>query len=438
MADFEDDFPAAAPGAGASVCTGGATAAAKCCGGTAAPQGGGANGNGRNMVMIGIAFLATVGLLFVINSYLASLKPAETPIKPRPVKTMIITPADGDLVLRYPGRTRAARQVNVGFKVSGSLVDLPVNAGEVVKKGQVIARLDPRDIQNTLDARTADYMNAKARLERVQKLYDAAIDPKSKLDEAAAMYKVALANLEIAKKAREDCTLTASFDGIVAKRYVDNYQSVMQGAAIISLQDLSSLEVEVDFPEWLVAKANQIGSGSKAYAEYDSLPGKQIPLEIREFSAEADTQTRTFLVRFSMSENPDPAHVNILPGMTATVTVILKQTGNGEPEFVLPVWAVNSNYAKNQPYSFVVDTQVTPWVVRKRLVEAGALSGDSILVKSGLKTGERVVIAGADRLEDGMQVADMPAFMRPRPDSEDAPAAAGDKAGSGEAAGGSE
>lgn len=367
------------------------------------------------MIRVAIAIAATIGLLLVLNHYLASREPILPPAVPRPVKTMIVTPVSGEFVLKYPGSTRAIQQVDIAFQVNGSLVDLPINSGDIIKKDQVIARLDPRDYQNTLDARQADYLNAKSNLEREQKLYDAAVDPKSKLDQMVALFKVAEANLQIARKAREDCTLKAPFDGMVAKRYVDNYQNVTQGKAIISLQDLSSLEVEVDLPEWLVAKAKGLDTDSTAIAEYDSLPGKKISLKMREFTAEADPQTRTYPVRFAMDSNPDTSHVNIMPGMTASVTIRIIPKEKTTTTFLLPVWSVDSSKKKDQPYVFVVDTTAKPWVVRQRNVTVGELTGDSILIRDGLKTGERVVIAGASRLSDGMPVSDLPAFLQNDP-----------------------
>lgn len=388
-----------------------------CCGKNAPEASAGQAGAGKKkksaiIIPFAIAVAATVVLFLLLNQYLANRKPDLPAQTPRPVKTLVVAPAHGELLLKYPGYTRAIQQVDVGFQVSGSLVDLPINSGEIVKKGQAIARLDPRDYQNTLDARTADYLNAKTNLERQQKLFASATIPKSKLDDAVAAFKVTEASKQIAEKARQDCILKAPFDGVIAKRYVDNYQTVAQGQPVVSLQDLSNLEVEVDFPEWLVAKARGMAKGSKATAEYDSLPGKIIALKVREFAAEADPQTRTFPVRFNMLHNPDTNHVNILPGMTATVTITVVPKDTDSNLFLLPVWSVVSDNKTDGPYVYVVNDKVQPWVVSQRRVVVGELTDDSILVKSGLQSGDRVVVAGASRLEKGMNVCDLPAFLR--------------------------
>lgn len=368
----------------------------------------------KNAVLIPfiVALLAMVGLLLLLIHYLNGRKPNVPPQPLRPVKTQVVQPVNGAFNLKYPGQTRAIQQVDIGFQVSGSLVELLINSGDVVKKDQVIARLDPRDYQNKLDAANADYLNAKTNLERQQSLYASATIPKSKLDDAVAAFKVAEANMKIAEKARQDCVLKASFDGVIAKRYVDNYQTVSAGQQIVSLQDLTTLEVEVDFPEWIIAKARQIAAGAKATAEFDTLPGKIIDLRVREFAAEADPQTRTYAVRFTMLNNPDTAHVSILPGMTSSVTITVTPPNTGVPVFILPVWSVASDGKKDEPYVYVVDDKVTPWVVHQRKVTVGELTGDSILIKSGLQAGDRVVIAGTARLSDGKPVRDLPAFLK--------------------------
>ncbi len=330
----------------------------------------------------------------------------------RPVKTELVKSISGSFDLQFSGTTRAIRQVDIGFNVNGTLNELPVKSGVTLEKGDLIGELDPRDYQNDLNAAIANYTNAQARLERVQKLYDAAVDPKSKLDEAIALFKVAEANLEIAQKARDDTVLKAPFKGIVAIRYVDNYQVVAQGQPVISLQDLETLEVEADIPEWLVAQG-KAAETIEAYATYEALPGVKIPLRIKEFAAQASKSTRTYVVRFFMAKNPTDKEVTILPGMTANVVISVKPSGKNEKQFLLPVWAVNSNEGDNQESVFVVDDKSEPWVVNRRVITAGKLTDDSILVTGNLKDGERVVIAGASRLQDGMKVSDVPEFLKP-------------------------
>ena len=328
-----------------------------------------------------------------------------------PVKTALVKKLKGNFEVQYAGSTRAIRQVDIGFNVSGTLDKLPIKAGMMINKGDVIGELDPRDFQNDLNAAEANYNNVKAQLARIQKLYDAAVDPKSKLDEAVARFKVAEASLEIAQKARNDTVLKAPFKGIVAIRYVDNYQVVNQGQPIISLQDLGTLEIQADIPEWLVARSTN-AENIEIYATYEAIPGVKIPLKIKEFSAEASSSTRTYSVRFYMQTNPTDSQVTILPGMTANITMIIKPKGGQKPSFLLPVWAVNSIGGKNKPSVFLVDESHSPWVVHEQQVDVAQMTEDSIVVEGDLKEGQRIVIAGATKLLDGMKVKDLPPFLK--------------------------
>lgn len=338
-------------------------------------------------------------------------KPEKVVERIHPVKTELVSRLKGSFEVQYAGTTRAIRQVDIGFNVSGTINQLPIKAGETIEKGAVIGELDPRDYQNDLNAAQANYTNAQARLARVQKLYDAAVDPKSKLDEAIALFKVAEANLEIAQKARNDTVLEAPFKGIVAIRYVDNFQVVEKGQPIISLQDLETLEIQADIPEWMIARATD-AKGIEIYATYEAIPGVKIPLKIKEFFAQATSSTRTYTVRFYMDKNPTGKYVTILPGMTANVIMHIIPKAGEIPEFLLPVWAVNSIGGKNRPSIFLVDDKQTPWVVREKQVDVGQMTQDSIVVKGTLADGDRVVIAGATRLQDGMKVRDLPPFLK--------------------------
>ena len=328
-----------------------------------------------------------------------------------PVKTNTLKNLNGEFEVQYPGTTKAIQQVDVGFNVSGTLMELPIKAGMTITENDIIGKLDPRDYQNDLNAKIADYNNAKARLDRIKKLYDAAVAPKSQLDEVTAAFKVAEANMEIAQKSRNDTVLKAPFKGIVARRYVDNFQVITQGQPIISLQDLKTLEIESFLPEWFVSKVKEADE-VEIYATYDVLSGVKIPLKVKEFAAEADEQTRTYRVRFFMESNPTDAKVNILPGMTANVVIKIKPESNAKVEFMVPVWAVNSNAGKNQPAVFIVDESTKPWTVKRRVIQAGELTGDSVIISGDLKAGDRIVIAGATRLQDGMKVKGLPEFIQ--------------------------
>ncbi|MFV2005371.1 MAG: efflux RND transporter periplasmic adaptor subunit, partial [Gammaproteobacteria bacterium] len=168
---------------------------------------------------------------------------------------------------------------------------------------------------------------------------------------------------------------------------------------IFALQDISSLDIEVDLSENLMIRARKNKNKKNIYATFNAIKGKQFPLTIKEISTQADEQTQTYRVTLSMQP---PEGYRILPGMSATVVAITKGMEQTESEWVkLPVAAVISNLEKQGTVWVVDETSMT---VSSRVVETGDLSGRNIAVM-GLNLGERIVTAGAAFMREGMKVS---------------------------------
>ena len=190
--------------------------------------------------------------------------------------------------------------------------------------------------------------------------------------------------------------------GVISRRYVDNFQDVRAKQEIVSLDDISSVEILIDVPEIIVATIRE-GSAGDAVAEFAASPGKQYPLRIKEYATRADPATQTYQVVLEM---PQPEDINVLPGMTATVTGSPKQISDqAKGIYIVPAIAVAADDAGN-PIVWIVDKETMK--VSKRPVKTGDLTGtDSIQIVEGLKTGELVAISGVSRLREGMQVSDL-------------------------------
>ncbi len=315
----------------------------------------------------------------------------------RPVKLMTVKDSSGVLTQGFPGTVRAARRAVLSFKVSGPLVALPVEEGQYVKKGDLIAQIDKRDFQIAVAQAQASYREAEQQFRRYKELYAKNQVSRADFDRYRAARDVALAKLEDARNALRDTTLRAPFDGVIAKRYVENYQKVQAKEPIVNLQDISRIEVLVDVPELVMAAIKKKGAG-KVVARFDSIPGREFPLDIKEYSTEADPATQTYQVVFVMDQ---PREANILPGMTCSVTAMDKAAA-GQAWILIPAIAV-LDAPGDHPYVFVYDP--AKGVVHKREVKIGRLEGSSnIQIFEGLKPGDQVVVAGVTKLYDGMKV----------------------------------
>lgn len=316
----------------------------------------------------------------------------------RPVKALTIPAMTDDTTRRFPGRVRAAERVELAFSLSGKLIELPVDQGQLVTEGERVARLDPRDYQSALQAAQAQYNEAKANFERGGELVEQGHISRMDYDRLRANYEVAAAQLSTARKALADTDLVAPFDGIIARRYVDNFQEVSANQPVVSLQDNSVIEIVVDAPERTIAAAPGDGAATFA-ATFEALPGVEFPLTIREFSAEADPDTQTYEIVFAM---PRPETANILSGMTANVLVRRPVAEDrGGAVIRIPAVAVFAD-AAGAPHVWVIadDGAVSP-----RAVKTGSLVGaERIEILSGLEPGETIAIAGVTRLRDGQVV----------------------------------
>ncbi len=316
----------------------------------------------------------------------------------RPVKLLTVKDVNEDLVQGFPGMVRAARRAVLSFKVSGRIVKLPVEEGQLVKRGDLIAQLDQRDFLNAVKAARARFKEAEQQFRRYKELYAKKQVSRADYDRYLAARDVAKAKLDEALNRLKDTTLRAPFDGYISKRYVELYYEVKANDPIVNLQDISKIEVLVDLPELTMAAVKEENLG-EIVAEFDAIPGKRFPLTVKEYSTEADPATQTYQVVFVMDQ---PKGANILPGMTATVTASFREGAGKGPRIIVPSLAV-LDAPTDKPYVWVYDP--SSGTVHRRYVKIGALvDSGGILIREGLKPGEQIVIAGVTKLKDGMKV----------------------------------
>ncbi len=342
-----------------------------------------------------VYFIAVCFLLFGCGDKKEETKKVEVV---RPVKIMVVKDASKVMARGFPGKVRAARRAILSFNVSGRIVELPVEEGQHVKKGDLIAQLDKRDFLNAVKEAKARYREAEQQFRRYKELFAKGQVSKADFDRYLALRDIAKAKLEDTLNALCDTTLRAPFDGIISKRYMENYYEVKAKEPIVNLQDISKIEILVDVPELIIAAIRESGSVDVS-ARFDAIPGKEFPLEVKEYSTEADPDTQTYQVVFVMDR---PSDANILPGMMATVTAKFTEKEGQKVSVIIPSVAVLSEPG-NKAYVWVYDAK--QGVVHKRLVKIGSLvDSGAVRILEGLKPGETIVVAGIIKLKEGMKV----------------------------------
>ncbi len=345
-----------------------------------------------------------LAFLLVMSFFLSACEePVQTYIATsRPVKTIVIGEANGSDTRTFPAVVDAIQKADISFRVNGKIHRILVKEGNKVKKGQLLAELDPTDFKIALKDRQASFDTAKANYDRAKTLVAKGVISKVEHDDIRARFYTAKANLEAAKQNLIYTKLKASFDGVIAKRHVENFEEVILSRTIFSLEDISALKIKIDIPENLAIVINKSRKGARnLHAVFDSIPGQTFPLSFVESTSKADPNTRTFKVTLKM-EIPD--NYNILPGMTATVFAELfadeSHSSAGSASIAIPVSAVIADDEK-QATVWVVDEKTM--TVSPKKVEPGLMVGDTMQV-NGLSPGERIVIAGAHFLRNEMKV----------------------------------
>lgn len=318
----------------------------------------------------------------------------------RPVRVLKLQGGTSWVERSYPGKTSAQDSVEISFEVDGKIMELPMRKGMRVARGDVLAKLDARDFENDLAAQKADYEKAVTELNRYRGLYEKDAVSQQELETRQRDKDVAEARMKIAQKKVEDAVLRAPFDGVVANKYVDNYQSVRTKEPIALIQNNEGVEVSISMPERDLAVV-QTSKLESAAAVFDAFPGQSFELKLKDYETQADPVTQTFKVKFIM---PNPAYLKILPGMSANVKVRLaaREGVPAAPGFAVPAAAVSPD-AGGKPFVWVVDP--ADRTVHRREVVLGQVTGtENIQITGGLLENEMIAVSGIYQLRDGMKV----------------------------------
>ncbi len=329
----------------------------------------------------------------------------------RPVKMLTISTKVDTLGYSYPGVVKAADDAELSFVVSGRLTKLPVLKGQFLNKEDLVAQLDQRDFIADLKAAKADYDLAKSQYDSFKKLVDQGVISKDEFNQKKKNLDVTLSAMKSAEKALEDTTLRAPFTGQVAKVYVSNHQDVKANQKIVYFQDASNLDILIDVPEVDIARAkgdrtlDELAKLIIAKVTFASVTGRVFKVKLKEFSAVADKDTQTYRVTFKMKK-PDDA--NIMPGMTATVTMHRNKDNKDNENIFVPVSAVFAD-ANGNPCVWLVDQNTM--TVSKKKVQTGEMNAGNIIITSGLKDGDIIAVSGIKALFDGTKVKEYKKFF---------------------------
>lgn len=362
------------------------------------------------LLAIGLLIASLTGCGTKTTATQNSRGPQAVPVQTAPVQT-------GDLnsINTLTGTVVTNLQTTIGSKLAGRVLAVNVNMGQDVRTGQVLATLDPADLQRQLSQSQAQlqvdqaqlpsdqatYQQAQSDFQRYQTLFNNGATSQADLDQyrlkvTTAGAKVQMdesvinkdqATLSMTQQQIDELTITSPVDGTVSVKNVEVGEQVSTSSNLFTIVQPSSLNVSVNVPEQMIGS---ITPGTAALITLDGQSSNAIQGKVSHISPAMDSVSRAYPVQIDISQNQI-----IKPGMTVTVQF------NGlksQPGIIIPVQAVVETSQGSEVFTINND------VAQMHLIQLGAVNSDKAVVTSGLNAGENIVIAGQDLISDGSKV----------------------------------
>ena len=311
---------------------------------------------------------------------------------------------DENFNIDFPAQISPSQKTVLAFKYAGKIKSINFESGDFVKKGQVIAIIDDTDYKVNLDAFSKKYeaakavaQNAEQQFARAETLYKGDALAKKDYDNALmqrnvaiSTFKEASAGLQNARNTLNDTKIVAPYDGYIDKKVVDVGTVVPEGGPVVSFISNEITDISVNAS----VKDIEYIKNAENIVFKDSGSDKIYSLKIKSVAQNPDSINLTYPVVFTFSELSE--NDKFLSGQTGTVTIVVKN--KGKEEILIPINAVFEDKGSNV-YLFKDGKAI------KTPIELGELrETDKISVVKGLKTGDKVIVAGVSKLADGDKV----------------------------------
>jgi RND family efflux transporter MFP subunit len=334
----------------------------------------------------------------------AKQEPAPEPV--RAVRTMTVSTDSAGVTHEYAAEIRARTESRLGFRVGGKLVQRPVNLGDTVKRGQLLAQVDAQDLRLGQDAARAamqaaqvNFEQARADFGRFKDLRDQGFISAAELERRDTTLKAAQAQLAQARaqagvqgNQAAYASLVADIAGVVTAVEAEPGAVVAAGTPIVRVAHDGPRDVVFSVPEHQIADLRRLVGKAGAVSVALWGPAREtVPATVREVAAAADPATRTFLVK------ADIGNAAARLGQTATASIAQPRVAGITK---LPLAAVIEQ--QGAPAVWVVDK--ASMTVKRQPIQVSGAEGNAVVVTGGLAPGQLVVTAGAHVLTPGLKV----------------------------------
>ncbi|RNC80198.1 MAG: efflux RND transporter periplasmic adaptor subunit [Winogradskyella sp.] len=327
----------------------------------------------------------------------------------RPVKFQEIGYLGGEKIRSFSGTAQTDKIINLSFRNTGIITQFDIKLGQLVKKGQLLARLD--NVQSRLSYEQAvtqlnsaeSQMNtAKLSLNRTRSLFEKGSASLSDFESAKNAYKTAQESFQSAKRGvgiQQDQInygyIYAPEDGVIASVTAEIDETVSPGQSVATLNAGTDMEITLGIPESVI---NGVKQNMNVDVDFASLPGKQFKAKVTEVAPAVDANSATYPVRVKVT-NPSE---EIKSGMAANVTFDFGDRKNSNTILVIPANAVGED--SNGRFVFLIENEGNKSRVKKHKITLGNLTAEGFEIKSGLSAGQKIATAGLQTLLDGQEV----------------------------------
>lgn len=337
--------------------------------------------------------LKTSAFFFITTLFLYSCNHKNTTkTHPKLVKIETVQNITDLVQIPYPGKVKPASQVNLAFRIAGPIKSINVSEGESIKKGQILAEIDPRDYKIQLSATEAEYKQVKAEADRVIELYKRGSATPNDYDKAISGLNRITAKLNAHQNALADTKLIAPFDGFVQQKHFDAHETVDAGMPILNLVNNSWLEVIIDIPVNEYINSERFES---FYCECDAYPNLKFPLQLLEINKQSNLN-QLYKVSLKLEAHQG---FKLSPGMS--VSVMINMTSSDNETVSIPISAIFEENTQSYVWLYNSDSQT----IQKKQVKVKEIhKNGQAVIDNGLKAGDKIISAGVHSLENGEKV----------------------------------
>ncbi len=361
------------------------------------------------MIMLSNRIFKTSSLVMVLLLMSCGEKEVKEEVVLRPVKYSEVSYLGGEKTRKFSGAAKTEKIINLSFRSSGIITKLDMKLGQKVKKGQLLGTLDNvsarLNYESSIESKNSSesQMNtAKLSLNRMRILYEKGSSSLSDYEDAKNSYRTAVASFESSKRTvsiQQDQIqfgyLYAPEDGAIASVTAEVDENVSSGQAIGVLNAGTAIEISLGLPESVI---NAVKKDMKVKVSFTTIEGQTFNAIITEVAPALDSSTSTYPITVMVTDSDE----RIKSGMAANVLFEFVDKDITKNTIVVPASAVGED-GKGR-FVFLVEGDDNRATVKKQAITIGNLTPEGFEVKSGLKIGQKIAIAGLQTLLDGQEV----------------------------------